>query len=208
MPNYADGHIVTSAEFNAVCPVGAILPFAGSAAPTNWIICDGSAVSRTTFADLFAVCGTTYGAGDGSTTFNVPDLRTRVPAGFKTGDANFGTRGGTGGAATHAITTAEMPSHTHTGPSHTHTGPSHTHGVSAIVVNTAGPGAIVENRFSVISTGSTPNNTDSAFLTGQTDAAGTGATGASGTGATGSAGSGTAMSLLQPYMSLVYIIHA
>lgn len=60
---------------------GTVLPFAGSAAPTDWLLCYGQAVSRATYANLFAVIGTTYGAGDGSTTFNVPDLRGRVAAG-------------------------------------------------------------------------------------------------------------------------------
>lgn len=53
---------------------GLIVAFAGSTAPAGWLICDGSAVSRTTYADLFAAIGTTYGAGDGSTTFNLPDF--------------------------------------------------------------------------------------------------------------------------------------
>lgn len=62
-------------------PAGAYLPFAGSTAPTGWLLCAGQAVSRTTYAALFAVVGTTYGIGDGSTTFNLPDLRGRVIAG-------------------------------------------------------------------------------------------------------------------------------
>ena len=55
-------------------PVGAIMPYGGSTAPTGWLLCDGSAVSRTTYAALYAVIGTTYGSGDGNTTFNLPDL--------------------------------------------------------------------------------------------------------------------------------------
>lgn len=54
-------------------PTGAVMAFAGSSAPEGWLVCDGSAVSRTTYADLFAVIGTTYGSGDGSTTFNLPN---------------------------------------------------------------------------------------------------------------------------------------
>lgn len=56
-------------------PSGTVFHFAGSAAPTGWLICDGSAVSRTTYATLFTAIGTTYGSGDGSTTFNLPDCR-------------------------------------------------------------------------------------------------------------------------------------
>ena len=56
-------------------PSGVVLPFAGNSTPTGYLLCDGSAVSRTTYADLFTAIGTTWGVGDGSTTFNVPDLR-------------------------------------------------------------------------------------------------------------------------------------
>ena len=62
-------------------PAGAIMPFGGSSAPFGWLLCDGAAVSRTDYADLFAVIGTSYGTGDGSTTFNVPDLQECVPVG-------------------------------------------------------------------------------------------------------------------------------
>ena len=62
-------------------PTGMVVPFAGSTAPTGWLLCDGSAVSRTTYDALYSVIGTTYGAGNGSTTFNVPDLRGRTVAG-------------------------------------------------------------------------------------------------------------------------------
>ena len=93
---------------------GFISMYAGSTAPTGWLMCDGSAVSRTTYADLYAVIGTTYGAGNGSTTFNVPDLRGRVPVGYKSSDTAFDTLGETGGEKTHTLTTTEMPSHTHT----------------------------------------------------------------------------------------------
>lgn len=62
-------------------PAGVIAAYGGAAAPTGWLLCDGSAVSRTTYADLFTAIGTAYGAGDGSTTFNLPDMRGRVPVG-------------------------------------------------------------------------------------------------------------------------------
>lgn len=101
-------------------PCGSIIPWAGAAAPANWLLCDGAAVSRTTYASLFGLIGITYGAGDGSTTFNVPDLRGRVPVGKNGG--SFGTLGATGGAETHTLTTAEMPSHTHVQDAHSHGG--------------------------------------------------------------------------------------
>ena len=80
-----------------VMPVGCVIPFAGAAAPTGWLLCQGQAVSRTTYAQLFSVIGTTYGSGDGKTTFNLPDMRGRVAVGS---DANSpGVKVGTKGAA-------------------------------------------------------------------------------------------------------------
>lgn len=74
--------------------VGVVTPYAGSSAPSGWLICDGSAVSRTTYASLFAITSTTFGVGDGSTTFNLPDLRSRIPVGAGTGTkvATFSSR--------------------------------------------------------------------------------------------------------------------
>ncbi len=100
---YAAGQTLTAEAVNAelAFPTGAMLPYAGASAPTQtiggvaaWLLCDGTAVSRTTYTALFAVVGTTYGTGDGSTTFNLPDLRGRVPLGAGTGAQNGGT--GTG----------------------------------------------------------------------------------------------------------------
>ena len=62
-------------------PVGSVTAYAGSTAPSGWLLCFGQAVDRTAYAQLFGVVSTTYGTGDGSTTFNLPDLRGRVPAG-------------------------------------------------------------------------------------------------------------------------------
>jgi microcystin-dependent protein len=70
-----------SDKTGVVMPTGAVIDFAGSAAPTGWLLCYGQAVSRTTYADLFTSISTTYGTGDGSTTFNLPDIRGRSVAG-------------------------------------------------------------------------------------------------------------------------------
>ena len=77
--------------------VGAIKPWTKATAPDGYLLCDGAAVSRTTYADLFAVVGTTYGTGNGSTTFNVPNLQGKMPQGF---DGNTYNLAGTGGANT------------------------------------------------------------------------------------------------------------
>jgi len=76
-------------------PIGGILIYGGAGAPTGFVLCDGAAISRTTFSALFAVIGTQYGVGDGSTTFNVPDFRTNES--FPRGALNDGARGTEGG---------------------------------------------------------------------------------------------------------------
>ena len=108
-------------------PTGVILPYGGASAPGGFLLCDGSAVSRLTYAALFKAIGTAYGVGDGSTTFNLPDLRGRVPVGKNAG--TFTTLGATGGEETHILVTAEMPSHTHVQNAHNHaiTDPAHGH---------------------------------------------------------------------------------
>lgn len=92
---------------------GAVMPTAGATAPTGWLLCDGAAVSRTTYSALFAAISTYYGAGDGSTTFNVPNIKGKVPVGIDTGQAEFDTRGETGGAKTHTLTVGQIPNHNH-----------------------------------------------------------------------------------------------
>jgi len=96
-------------------PVGAVVSFAGSVAPTGWLMCDGSAVSRTYYSSLFTLLGTTYGSGDGSTTFNLPDLQGRVPVGYDSTQTEFDALGETNSAdaKTHTLITSEMPAHTH-----------------------------------------------------------------------------------------------
>lgn len=86
-----------------------------SGVPTGWLACDGSAVSRTTFATLFAAIGTVWGIGDGSTTFNVPDMRGRAPIGGGTGSGLTARTVGdiTVGAETVTLTTAGLPVHSH-----------------------------------------------------------------------------------------------
>ena len=102
----------TATALAAAVPVGVVQMWAGEAAPAGWLLCQGQAVSRTTYAALYAVCGTAYGTGDGSSTFNLPDLRARMPIGLS-GSGAFNALGNAGGEENHTLTTAEMPSHKH-----------------------------------------------------------------------------------------------
>jgi len=99
-------------DFGGV-PTGAINIWSTNTSPTGWFLCDGTAVSRSTYAGLFSVIGTTYGVGNGSTTFNLPNLKGRIPVGRDSSQTEFDTLAETGGAKTHTLTTAEMPAHKH-----------------------------------------------------------------------------------------------
>lgn len=102
-PNPNDG-------VNGIVPVGAITMWATSTAPSQWLLCDGSAVSRNLYATLFNVIGTIYGAGDGSTTFNVPNFQGRVPRGV---DGGTYTLAATGGANNVDLIATDLPYHAH-----------------------------------------------------------------------------------------------
>ena len=109
-----------TASVGASMPAGCIQMYGGSAAPTGFLLCDGGAVSRASYAALFAVVGTTYGAGDGSTTFNVPDLRQKFPLG-KAASGTGNALGATGGAI-----------------DHTHSVPAHYHGKGNLAIGSSG----------------------------------------------------------------------
>lgn len=98
---------------DAALLTGTIVAWGGASAPTGWLLCDGTAVSRTTYANLFAILSTTYGTGDGSTTFNLPNLKGKVIVGKDVAQTEFDTLGEAGGEKTHVLTESEMPSHSH-----------------------------------------------------------------------------------------------
>lgn len=184
---------------SALNPTGSVTAFAGSSAPTGWLLCDGSAVSRTTYSTLFSTIGTTYGSGDGSTTFNIPNLKGRMPVGLDSTQTEFDALAETGGAKTHTLTSAEMPSHTHTQNAH-----SHTAGATENFVT-------VDNNVNVAI-----NNTDRTFpaagsgnhffYTTDVGAAYERATTISTTATNQNTGGGGAHNNLQPYLVMNYII--
>lgn len=191
---------------NLLLPPATILPFAGSTAPGGYLLCDGSSVSRTTYSDLFATIGTTYGVGDGSTTFNLPNLSGRMILGVSGGHALATT----GGAETQILTQNELPSHSHTGT--TNDGGSHTHTIND-------PGH-VHARLNARDDGNSSNTPGQApagdantnYTTGYpTESATTGIT-INSVGdhthsfTTNSTGSGSSFSIMNPFLSLNYII--
>lgn len=107
--------LINPAPGAANVQTGMVIDFAGTSAPSGYLVCDGSNVSRTTYAGLFTAIGTTWGVGDGSTTFGLPDSRRRTAVGSGgTGTGTLGNAvGNTGGSETHALTTAEHAVHSH-----------------------------------------------------------------------------------------------
>lgn len=124
--NFSDHEVrISSLEGSSSDPIpaGVILTLARSTAPVGYLECDGSEVSRVTYAALFSAIGTNHGSGDGSTTFNLPDLRGRASIGAGTGvGLTARTLGSQVGTETHTLTTSEMGSHNHgiTDPGHSH----------------------------------------------------------------------------------------
>jgi len=204
-------------------PTGALFPFAGdpATAPTGFLYCRGQDVSRTTYAALYAVLGTTYGAGDGSTTFGLPNLQTRVPAGLDkagTPDTAFDTLGETGGSKT------SVASHDHgAGTIATASGGSHSHTLNTIsdVDFNNHDHDIAGKQTSNTSHTHTGTTTVAAGISGGTDvtlstqSASTGVTWANTSNSAGShthtttgtsASSGTSAGNLPPYIVFNYII--
>ena len=182
-------------------PSGVIFDYAGATAPTGFLLCDGSAVSRTTYADLFTIIGTTYGAGDGSTTFNLPDCEGRVTAGKEalatrltnqSGGVDGGTLGDTGGAETHALTSGQNAAHTHGAGSYS--AASHSHDVPARDFSTAGSSD--GSRLSEANGGGSTDTFTNMDVSGALDVSGT----------SGSSGSGTAHNNVQPTIIVNKII--
>ncbi len=110
---YSDGVKLARVDELETTPAGSIMAWPATTPPVNWLICNGQAVSRSTYSDLFAIIGVQFGAGNGSSTFNLPDLRGRVAVGHDSSQTEFTPIGKGAGAKTHTLTTAQMPAHTH-----------------------------------------------------------------------------------------------
>lgn len=180
--------IDTSAQSNIGMPTGSVIPFAANNAPAGWLLCVGQAVSRTTYANLFSVIGTMYGAGDGSTTFNLPNLQGRVPVGLDSVQAEFDVMGEKGGAKTHTLTTNEMPSHNHGGTTELPVAPYLRvvggAGTSAVANHTVGHGS--GSYVDIANTGEFPGGNHHHAIPAQ--------------------GGGAAHNNMQPYIVLTYIV--
>jgi microcystin-dependent protein len=179
-----------------------VTAFAGISVPGGWLNCDGSAIDRTIYADLFAAIGTTFGAGDGSTTFNIPNLRGRNVIGLNPSETDFDTLGETGGEKRHTLTIDEMPAHTHsiTDPGHAHgvTDPGHAHSY----VNNVGNQS-TDNAFG---TQTAADDADYGQTTGTSTTGVTVNTALTGITGTNSTGGSQSHNVLDPYMALRYII--
>lgn len=131
-----DAVIMSQLTAGSGVPAGTVVDFAGTTAPTGWLICAGQALSRVDYPDLFAAIGTAYGAPSGAT-FNLPDTRGRVVAGRDVDSGGFADRlttpnsrnvGASGGAQTVTLTAGQMPTHTHAVTGDTNSVSGHTHG--------------------------------------------------------------------------------
>ena len=181
-----DGANITGIEG---IPTATIVPWSDSSVPSGFLECNGAAVSRTTYSALFAIIGTTYGAGDGSSTFNVPNLEDNVPVG-KSNNKALGSTGGAetvettgnvgGNTANATLSTSQLASHSHSTP-----GGNPNEGAPVSTNKFTSPGNI-SNNYNVGS-----NNTGSG----------------SGHSHNMSANfTGDATSVLQPYLTVIYII--
>jgi microcystin-dependent protein len=175
-------------------PIGSVIQFTGTAAPTGWLICDGGAISRTTYSALFTVIGTTYGSGNTTTTFNIPDLRTRVPVGLNA-SGTFSTLGASGGAETVTLIESQIPAHSHFTVFNSYL----SSGVGYPIPMGASGSGVSDGRINPIAGGADTNgNTDRYRLVGSSNDANVGP--ASTTGGGGSHNN------LQPYIVVNYII--
>ena len=119
---YYNGETLSGINSIDTTPIGMIMQYAGTSIPERWMKCEGQTLSRTDYSELFSVIGTTYGSGDGSTTFNLPNLEGRFPIGYKSSDTDFNMLGKKGGSKTHTMSKSELPQFNYVQPTGTNTG--------------------------------------------------------------------------------------
>lgn len=195
---YYDADMGTWRGYGVITPVtppGIISQYAGSTAPSGYLMCDGQSLTTAAYPALFQAIGYQYG-GTGAN-FNIPNLQNRVPVG-KGADVEFDTLGETGGAKTHTLTVSEMPSHTHTQDAHNHTQNEHGHGGRTESTQSAPTG------FNGISSALRASN--SAYTLENQYMTPTTATNNPATATNQNTGGGLAHNNLQPYIVLNYII--
>jgi microcystin-dependent protein len=186
-------------------PPGSIMPYVASSAPGGWLLCDGQSVSTTTYATLFSLIGYTYGGSGGS--FNLPNMKGRMIVGFNSSDSNFDSLGETGGSKTATLTTNELPAHTHTGTTDSSGSHSHTYN-DAYFAEAGGSGSSIYGtnaatdadnnfRWRTAAGGSSLTPEDINTSTGGAHTH---------TFTTASSGSGNSFSIMNPYITLNYII--
>lgn len=163
---YCNGSAWIAVGKSSGVPSGSLMAYGGGSAPAGWLLCDGSAVSRTTYASLFTAISTTFGVGDGSTTFNLPDARGRVLAGKDNmggtaasritsgGSGITGTTlGATGGAETHTLTGAQSGT------------AAHTHGLTWSNSSGSAGNNLVDQASALLANNTSPTITASAAVT-------------------------------------------
>lgn len=221
--NITDGSIgvaeLATAVTDLLAPIGALLDYGGSTDPVagKWILADGRAISRSTYASLFTIMGTTYGIGDNLTTFNVPDLRGRAAVGpdnmgTAQGDAarlpDNDARGNTGGSASTTLTTAQLPAHGHPITNFSASGTAasagdHSHGITGATTWLGG--------YTNLATPTGPASGAGSFNMGygaftSTNGAHTHSVSTTGSGNTDNTGSGSTVDNRQPYQVINKII--
>lgn len=207
---------VTYANSVAGLAAGTVQMYAGTSAPSGWLLCQGQAVSRTTYSALFTAIGTTWGTGDGSNTFNLPDLRGRSPIGAGTGTGlSARTLGTAGGEETHKLVTSEIPVHNHADSGHSHgVGTLATANESAHTHTTTNAANFIVSSSSGLAAGSTAAAGSGAATWGQTSATAAGSahnhtitgTSASATATIGNTGGDGTHNNMQPWICLQFII--
>ena len=197
-------------------PTGEITMWGTNTAPTGWLLCDGSAVSRSTYSALFGVLSTTYGAGNGSTTFNLPNLKGRFPVGKDT-SAEFDVLGETGGGKTNALGVSNLPAHDHTASSSsssssssTVTDPGHSHPLTngSLVVRQDGGGnadLTANSSYGPYNTYTLSNDSNTTGISVATSTSTSTSTTVNTSGGNGTA-TGNAFNILPPYIALNFII--